>query len=346
MNDIHNALLKNYMSKWRDKLKSLTRDFGGLIDKKELSILVSQVIERHTTVPNNIDDILESLTRGLVRLIDKDRFFYRVFQIIEEFLAIPKVTNLLEFSFLVNNAIAIKPSGWFSLHYRGENRAYQHPCRSSYFRLNETKDSEREIKEINAFKGTSVGKDIIETLSRLKLDPDHYYWWFLTQHHSEEGKKSRGCYFQTRLLDVSKNPYVALFFSCLDDNESDGKDGYVYLFYDLELTKITRRPQGYGPHDQLKQFKENPYKTFIDYIQDAQDQFEIDRLVPIEWNNLSQAYDLVKRVVAQSGDFYAQKRLQRSYSTWQFLIDGKCKQKIRDDLSKYLNINNQTLLLD
>ncbi len=178
------------------------------------------------------------------------------------------------------------------------------------------------------------------------LNQDHYYWWFLTQHHSEEGKNFRGSEFQTRLLDVSKNPYVALFFSCLSNKEDNIEDGYVYIFYDLKITDISLRPPGYGPQDKLNQFKKNPYITYTEYIQDPQNQFDIDRLISIDWHKLPQAYDLVKRVVAQSGEFLVQRSREKSFSTWEFIIDGNSKQKILDDLSNYLNINSQTLLLD
>ena len=235
--------------------------------------------------------------------------------VIKQYLAIPKVKNLLEFSFLLNNTIDIKPEGWESLHYRGEPRRYQYPCRSSYFRNFTSKDSNREIEEIKTFKETLTGQDIQNRLSNLKLDEDHYYWWFLTQHHSEEGENFRGSHFQTRLLDVSKNPYVALFFSCLTTEKNDIEDGYVYIFYDLSVTQIS------------------PYTTYIDYIQDTQDQFKMDRLLSIDWHNLPEAYDVVKRVVAQSGEFLAQKSKDKSFGAWEFIIDGRSKNKILDDLS-------------
>jgi len=208
MNQLHAVLLKSYMAKRKDKLNK----------------------------------ILESWTRTPGRTIKMQHLLSLVSHAIEQYLAIPKVTNLLEFSFLLNNTIDIKPQGWKSLHYHGEDRKYPNPCRSSYFRYNTTKNSTREIEEINEFKGTLTGKEIQNRLSNLSLDQDHYYWWFLTQHHSEEGENFRGSNFQTRLLDVSKNPYVALFFSCLTNNEDDIEDGYVYIFYDLEITKISQRP--------------------------------------------------------------------------------------------------------
>ncbi len=120
MNSLHYTLLKSYMAKNRDKmsriLESWTRNPGGLIDMQKLPSLVSHVIE--------------------------------------QYLAIPKVTHLLDFSFLLNNTIDIKPQGWKSLHYRGENKRYQHPCRSSYFRINPTKNPTQEIEEVNEFKKT------------------------------------------------------------------------------------------------------------------------------------------------------------------------------------------------
>ena len=293
-----------------------------------------------------MNGILESWTRNPERKISSHKFSNLVPQIIEQYLAVPKITNLLEFSFLLNNVISIQTQGWRSLHYRGENKRFQHPCRSTYFRFNETLNKKQEIEEVNDFIKTKLGKDTQEKLLNSNLNQDHYYLWFLTQHHSEEGNDFRGSGFQTRLLDVSKNPYVALFFSCFSNEKDNNKDGYVYIFYDLINTAISLRPAGYGPHDKLSQFEKNPYKTYMKYIEDPQEQFEIDRLISIDWHRLPEAYDLVKRVVAQSGEFVVQKSRDKGTGTWEFIIDGNSKQKILDDLSKYLNINSQTLLLD
>lgn len=310
-NSVRNALMKHYTSVKQEKLKAILKNYE-----------------------KNFKNIDPQILLGIIT------------QIIEDFLEIKKVTCLQDFSFLLNNMILLKPEGWKSLHYRGENKKFKHPSTASYFRHNQIKNPEYEISEITKFKKSNLGKKIQKRFSDLNIPSDHYYWWYLTQHHSEVGKEFENSYFQTRLLDVSKNPYVALFFSCYHNNKESPEDGYVYIFDDLNITKINRRPIGSGINDKRRQWDKNPYTTYKEYIRDPQGQFDTDRLVSIDTQNLPQAYDLVKRVVAQSGDFYVQTIKKKSFYVWEFEIDKNYKQKILDDLSKYLNINSQTLLLD
>ena len=56
-----------------------------------------------------------------------------------------------------------------------------------------------------------------------QLHPDDVNWLLLAQHHRE---------YKTRLLDVTRNFFVALYFACCESRE---KQGRVHLFYEAGL---------------------------------------------------------------------------------------------------------------
>lgn len=271
---------------------------------------------------------------------------------IKNYLKIPKVTNLSEFSFLFQNLYLMNRNGWKSFHYRGESRDFNTKKTSTFFRVHDEPDPETEIKEVNMFKSSKYGKELEKRFIKKGLPENHYYWWFLTQHNSEIGKVVHGKKFETRLLDITKNPFVALYFCC---HENIGSDGVVYVFYDLDITQIEARPEGISFKDKRKTWREDPYESYGDFIKDPQGQFDTNRLITIDYNYLADLYEVAKRIVAQSGEFIVQsgnmdhksKRFQRwGNSSFSIVIDGESKQDILKELNFLMNINSHTLLLD
>ncbi|MHA1285185.1 MAG: hypothetical protein ACTSQP_22020 [Promethearchaeota archaeon] len=184
----------------------------------------------------------------------------------------------------------------------------------------------------------------------MNLNEDHYYWWFLTQHNSEIGQNLEdiNSNFEIIFLDVTKNLDVALFFACyINQEESKTLDhSYVYIFYDLELTKPKYRPRGNRSIDQKEIWENTPYTTYQQFIEDAQNQYDTNRLLTIDYSKLIQAYDLVKRLVAQSREIIIQIKKKRIPYLSALVIDGSAKESILKELDFILHINQKILSLN
>lgn len=82
---------------------------------------------------------------------------------------------------------------------------------------------------------------LIPSLYRDNILDCEYNYIDIEKHITIEdlGKKQHSGNIATRLMDVTKNPYVALFFSC---REKLGFDGAVYIFlFDFEFNASKRR---------------------------------------------------------------------------------------------------------
>lgn len=101
-----------------------------------------------------------------------------------------------------------------------------------------------EVEHIRRFQQSSIGKTLLieyPILTKNGEPNDHVVWWFLTQHYGSEGDPR----FKTRLLDVSKNPLVALYFAV---QGSEDEYGWVFTFSEF--------PDRLG----------NPDLTFLDHL--------------------------------------------------------------------------------
>ncbi len=242
---------------------------------------------------------------------------------------IAKIDNLNEFTEVIYNKLyKSHEDSWLSFHYRGESRLYKDPKFSSYFRTHNTPRPEREIEEVKLFQKTEYAISLLKTFEEKEIGIDHYIWWFLTQHHSEKGKDitEEHRHFETTLLDITRNPLIALYFCCCDNHDEDGR---VYVFYDLKKAEIPK----------------NNYKTYQDYILDSQNKFKKNQLISIDYSNLPNLYEVTKRLIAQSGEFIVQPdRYPQAAFVLVALKDSK--RAILHELDFLFHINSITLLLE
>lgn len=110
-----------------------------------------------------------------------------------------------------------------SLVFRGEPKIYDTPLVPSVFRepWNESEElRQREFIEIEAARTEYREKGVSDRYLNAfapTMHRDDLNWMFLARHFGRD----------TRLLDVSRNPLVALHFACADEN---AHDGVIYLF--------------------------------------------------------------------------------------------------------------------
>lgn len=263
-------------------------------------------------------------------------------EILLDFLVTESISDLFEYSTLIQAFFDFREGGWETIHFRGESKDFGDTNNlSTYFRSSSVRKPQEEIEEVRDFQKSETGRRLMEKFVRTGNPnaSDHPWWWILTQHHAEEGKKSFGRIYRTRLLDITRNPFVALYFAC-KNNHTD--DAIVHIYLDLD------RPHVVLPPPNQRQVN-STYGTFEEYIQDSDKEFSHDRLIKIGYDKLSVAYELVKRLVAQSGEFLLQherrKETQRR-NPWVIRVDRNAKPDILNQLDKLLNVSETTLMID
>ncbi len=178
--------------------------------------------------------------------------------------------------------------------------------------------------------------------------------------------------FPTRLLDITKNPLVALFFSCKDNNkEEEAESGAIWMFSEKEkdikfydsdivtilanLTKISSDSVFvFYDNSAVNDFnKLESVKKLIDYVREDKPNFE----------TIIKPYDISKcvflrpkyntqRIIRQAGAFIIfgmapenkqnRELLEKAYD---FIIPNKYKKSILRELD-ILGINESTLFPD
>ncbi|MCY3413712.1 MAG: FRG domain-containing protein [Candidatus Heimdallarchaeota archaeon] len=117
-------------------------------------------------------------------------------------------------------------TGLLHTRFRGEARYHENPCLPIIARnILADKDEQYEIREIKNFIESKMADKFRDSLAS-----DDITWWMLTQHHSG---------FDTRLLDITRNALIALYFAC--EHHPD-KDGYVYVFHSIDKTSVPLNP--------------------------------------------------------------------------------------------------------
>jgi len=262
--------------------------------------------------------------------------------ILLDFLLTESISDLFEYTALIQAFYDIKNGGWETIHFRGESKDFGDTNNlSTWFRSILDRNPQEEIEEVRDFQKSKLGCQLMAKFVRTgdTNARDHPWWWILTQHHAEDGKKSVGRRYRTRLLDITRNPFTALYFAC-NSNHTD--DAIVHLYLDLDK-----------PHELLpapnQMLGKSTYGTFEEYIRDDYKKFSYDRLVKIDYSELSVAYELVKRLVAQSGEFllqYERRKDTHRRNPWIIRVDGKSKHDILKQLNKLLNISETTLMIN
>gem|GEM_PF-4180227 len=138
-------------------------------------------------------------------------------------------------------------SGSDNFWYRGESKEWPVPCSTSFARSRDTAcsyatdesgaaESFFTVEEddiIRRFQATSPSDKYFEALNPTN-DPLFPSWIAFAQHHGEP----------TRLLDVTRNPLVALYFAASEDPDEDGA---IYVYTELwnPETPLKSRPNTY-----------------------------------------------------------------------------------------------------
>jgi len=163
------------------------------------------------------------------------------------------ITSLAQFTTILNNIFHTPqlPSARKFL-YRGESRDYPNHFVPSILRDTAVKINSIEEVNIIKFQQSTEGKKIFENYPSLK-DDTNIVWWFLAQHY----------HYPTRLLDVTHNPYVGLYFAC---NRNYDDDGWAFVFL-TDYSSISLPEGQYGTwndhlEDERDIYKENQWYLF------------------------------------------------------------------------------------
>ena len=133
-------------------------------------------------------------------------------------------------------------TGLLHTRFRGEARYHKNPCLPIIARNpSRGHDIHYELAEIQRFKETRA-----KTLTLDPMSNEDITWWMLAQHYTG---------FETRLLDITRNPQIALFFAC---EKHPNEDGYVYVFHSTNKTSIDLDPNYHGYVDHIVD-KDNYY---------------------------------------------------------------------------------------
>ncbi|EGT5209053.1 FRG domain-containing protein [Cronobacter sakazakii] len=181
----------------------------------------------------------------------------------------------------------------------------------------------------------------------------------------------------TRLLDVTLNPLVALYFACNDDAHHDA-NGVVHIldfdenrvrFSDSDtislicnLARLTdsektiinqefRKVKSWNEDARVEFRKLAPMKRLYQFIRGEKPYFT-DSIRPVDMFRYQFVYPAKtnRRVIAQSGafvvagllDYKAPGTTHKSFTTSKIVIPAEFKQKILEDLD-VLNINSRTM---
>lgn len=228
----------------------------------------------------------------------------------------PGIHNVSEYLSRINAYITQKRQGDSLLVYRGEPEIYDKPCRPNIFRKN--------VLNGNRF----FEKNLFDTMRQNKLTGEKRYLDnAIDAQHGE---------FPSRLLDVSYNCLVALYFAVTpyyhqEETFLDKKDGMVYLFF---IDKIFS-PSAGNTNDS--------YETIINRDQE----WYLNNT--IFWNNhkFIDHAKLNSRIIAQQGAFILfpgeEPESLPKYMYCGVRIPGEAKAAIRQELNLLFGIHTGSI---
>jgi len=186
------------------------------------------------------------------------------------------------------------------------------------------------MEAISEYSNSVIADRFLNAFSPLMHELD-LNWLFFARHIEKK----------TRLLDVSRNPLVALYFACGKVFDSDGselhKDGVVYFFQTSSYRPIKKT---YVDPLDRRDFPTLPisYSEFLSPDFDPRVGGEVPYLI---FPDMPQ-----ERILAQQGSFYFWKdpnvRLVDQRQLFPVIIDANAKVSIRGELDSF-GISQETL---
>lgn len=222
-----------------------------------------------------------------------------------------EIDSVLKYNLLISGI-----TGLLHTRFRGEARYHSNPCLPIIARHNaEHKDTAYEIAEVDRFKLSTHAPAFANKLSSSDIT-----WWMLAQHY-------RG--YETRLLDITRNSLVALYFAC---EKRFDEDGYVYIFHSVDKTAVPLN---------------SAYHSYGEHITDPQEYYYDDQYI---YMRPTVALDRINR---QEGEFlwikdFAKLREVGLFETKQIipiLIKKEYKQQLLKELNDPQGINADYLYL-
>ncbi len=220
-----------------------------------------------------------------------------------------EIDSVLKYNLLLSGI-----TGLLHTRFRGEARYHSNPGLPIIARKDiESKTADYEIEEINRFKKSDKGREFESRLARNDIT-----WWMLTQHYKG---------YETRLLDISRNSLIALYFAC---EKHFDKDGYVFIFHSINKMSLPLNDE---------------YKTFQDHIVDVNNYYKDDHYV---YMHPTISLDRINR---QEGEFlwirnFSKLKHEGFFDTNQIIpiiIKKENKQKLLRELNDPQGINNDYL---
>ena len=227
--------------------------------------------------------------------------------------------------------------------YRGEGKTYPTLFQPMILRINNKLSpyknlhiTEYEVNEIRRFQQSTYGKLFLKFLNIDSAD-----WVYLAQHYNNHDN------IVTRLLDVTKNPLVALYWACSNEKHHD-KDGWVFM---IRGESLRWQSIPLDEHSSKKDMDQFIPESFLELFEDNSVE-SVPPLTPTLLEPINQS-TVDRRLRVQSGAFIWWHPLQPWLSksnirsrSFVLLINKNAKAQIKKDLETIYNIHHTSLMVE
>lgn len=231
--------------------------------------------------------------------------------------------------------------------FRGENQTYSTFLMPKIARNTEnlvpykngTNLTQKEVDEIHNFQESKKGQLFGDDLSDNAVD-----WVPLAQHYSRYGR------YSTRLLDVTRNALIALYFACEKDRHLDG---WVYYFRENSFRPQTKPRSKVDKRDIEQGIPDTYLELFEPWERQPVYENIVHLFIPMKSAKLMIVH---KRLHTQSSAFlwwhpisqplaveFARRNKPTQGIHYPILISNEAKEQIMQKLDKVFNINEETL---